>query len=405
VADFLCKVADASGHVSSQIEVAQSLEEARQKLADRGLYVYSVKPQEGLLSSLLTRTRKKAVRGEDFLVFNQQFNTLIKAGLPILRALDLLSDRAASPKLRPLLGEVRQRVREGALLSEALDQTGDFPKIYTTSILAGERSGDLPGVLDHYIAYQRISSGLRKKLISTLIYPTILVIAAISIVTYIVTFVLPQFAKLYADMHIDLPLTTRILITVAVDYRPYFILGFMAILAVAAGIYLWSRSEKGGLALDKVKLKLPFVGETWIKFQVAQVMRTLSTLLVGGTPLMQALATAAQAAPSRLTADAIRSASQRVREGQSFHESLAATKIMPELALEMVEVGEASGSLPAMLNSVSEFYEEEVNNRLATMVAFIEPAILVVMGCVVAFILISLYLPIFSFGVGTNPGG
>jgi type IV pilus assembly protein PilC len=405
VADFLCKVADASGHVSSQIEVAQSLEEARQKLADRGLYVYSVKPQEGLLSSLLTRTRKKAVRGEDFLVFNQQFNTLIKAGLPILRALDLLSDRAASPKLRPLLGEVRQRVREGALLSEALDQTGDFPKIYTTSILAGERSGDLPGVLDHYIAYQRISSGLRKKLISTLIYPTILVIAAISIVTYIVTFVLPQFAKLYADMHIDLPLTTRILITVAVDYRPYFILGFMAILAVAAGIYLWSRSEKGGLALDKVKLKLPFVGETWIKFQVAQVMRTLSTLLVGGTPLMQALATAAQAAPSRLTADAIRSASQRVREGQSFHESLAATNIMPELALEMVEVGEASGSLPAMLNSVSEFYEEEVNNRLATMVAFIEPAILVVMGCVVAFILISLYLPIFSFGVGTNPGG
>ncbi len=405
MADFLCKVADASGRVTSQIEVAQSLEEARQKLADRGLYVYSVKPQEGLLASLFTRTRKRAVRGEDFLVFNQQFNTLIKAGLPILRALDLLSDRAASPKLRPLLKEVRQRVREGALLSEALDQTGDFPKIYTTSVLAGERSGDLPGVLDHYIAYQRVSSGLKKKLIATLIYPTILVIAAISIVTYIVTFVLPQFAKLYADMHIDLPLTTRILITVAVDYRPYFIIGFVAILALVVGIYLWSRSENGGLALDKVKLQLPFVGETWIKFQVAQMMRTLSTLLVGGTPLMQALATAAQAAPSRLTADAVRSASQRVREGESFHASLAATKIMPELALEMVEVGEASGSLPAMLNSVAEFYEDEVNNRLSTMVAFIEPAILVVMGCVVAFILISLYLPIFSFGVGTNPGG
>ena len=250
-----------------------------------------------------------------------------------------------------------------------------------------------------------MSSGLKKKLIATLIYPTILVIAAISIVTYIVTFVLPQFAKLYADMHIDLPLTTRILITVAVDYRPYFIIGFVAILALVVGIYLWSRSENGGLALDKVKLQLPFVGETWIKFQVAQMMRTLSTLLVGGTPLMQALATAAQAAPSRLTADAVRSASQRVREGESFHASLAATKIMPELALEMVEVGEASGSLPAMLNSVAEFYEDEVNNRLSTMVAFIEPAILVVMGCVVAFILISLYLPIFSFGVGTNPGG
>jgi type IV pilus assembly protein PilC len=405
VADFLCKVADASGHVSSQIEAAQSIEEAKQKLADRGLYVYSVKAQEGLLSSFLSRKRKRAVRGEDFLVFNQQFNTLIKAGLPIMKALDLLSERAASPKLRPLLAEVRRRVREGALLSEALDQQGNFPKIYTTSILAGERSGDLPGVLDQYIAYQRVSAGLKKKLISTLIYPTILVIAAISIVTYIVTYVLPQFAKLYSDMHISLPLTTRVLITLAVDYRPYVIAGFLAILLAAAAIYLWSRSERGGLALDKVKLRLPFVGETWIKFQVAQVMRTLSTLLVGGTPLMQALATAAQAAPSRLTAEAIRTSSQQVREGQSFHAALASTGIMPELALEMVEVGEASGSLPAMLNSVADFYEDEVNSRLAVMVAFIEPAILVVMGGVVAFILISLYLPIFSFGIGSTPGG
>lgn len=405
MADFLCKVADASGHVSSQIEAAQSIEEAKQKLADRGLYVYSVKAQEGLLSSFLSRKRKRAVRGEDFLVFNQQFNTLIKAGLPIMKALDLLSERAASPKLRPLLAEVRRRVREGALLSEALDQQGNFPKIYTTSILAGERSGDLPGVLDQYIAYQRVSAGLKKKLISTLIYPTILVIAAISIVTYIVTYVLPQFAKLYSDMHISLPLTTRVLITLAVDYRPYVIAGFLAILLAAAAIYLWSRSERGGLALDKVKLRLPFVGETWIKFQVAQVMRTLSTLLVGGTPLMQALATAAQAAPSRLTAEAIRTSSQQVREGQSFHAALASTGIMPELALEMVEVGEASGSLPAMLNSVADFYEDEVNSRLAVMVAFIEPAILVVMGGVVAFILISLYLPIFSFGIGSTPGG
>jgi len=322
-----------------------------------------------------------------------------------MKALDLLSERAASPKLRPLLAEVRQRVREGALLSEALDQQGNFPKIYTTSVLAGERSGDLPGVLDQYIAYQRVSAGLKKKLISTLIYPTILVIAAISIVTYIVTYVLPQFAKLYADMHISLPLTTRVLITLAVDYRPYVVGAFLAILLGAAAIYLWSRSERGGLAVDKVKLRLPFVGQTWIKFQVAQIMRTLSTLLVGGTPLMQALATAAQAAPSRLTAEAIRSSSQQVREGQSFHAALASTGIMPELALEMVEVGEASGSLPAMLNSVAEFYEDEVNSRLATMVAFIEPAILLVMGGVVAFILISLYLPIFSFGIGSTPGG
>jgi type IV pilus assembly protein PilC len=219
VAEFVCKVADATGRVFSQVEAAQSIDEARQKLADRGLYVYSVKTQGGILGALLQRKRSKAVGGADFLIFNQQFNTLIKAGLPILKALDLLSDRVAAPKLRPMLSEVRQRVRDGALLSEALTEQGSFPKVYTTSVLAGEKSGNLSGVLEYYIAYQRVTTGLRKKLIAALIYPIILVIAAVSIVTYIVAYVIPQFARLYADMNIALPLTTRILITVTVQFR------------------------------------------------------------------------------------------------------------------------------------------------------------------------------------------
>jgi type IV pilus assembly protein PilC len=404
VADFVCKVADVSGRVFSQVEAAQSEDEARQKLSDKGLFVYSIHIQGGIVGALLERKRTKAVGGTDFLIFNQQFNTLIRAGLPILRALELLSDRVAAPKLRPILQDVRQRVRNGALLSEALAEQGSFPKIYTTSVLAGEKSGNLPGVLDYYIGYQRVTTGLKKKLVTALIYPTILVIAAISIVSYLVAFVIPSFARLYADMGITLPLMTRILISVTVNFRPYF-LGAVGVLAViGAGVYLWSRSDAGALRLDRIKLKLPFVGETWIRFQVAQFARTLSTLLTGGTPLVQSLDTAADSITSKLVRDAVAKAGQMVKEGQAFHVAMQSTGIMPDLALEMIEVGEASGALPSMLNSVAEFYEEEVNVRLTTMVAIIEPAILVFMAAVVLFILLSLYLPIFSFSLGATGG-
>jgi len=404
VADFLCKVADASGRVYSQVEAAQTLAEARQKLVDRGLFVYSVRPQGGFVGAMLQRKRKRAVGGTDFLVFNQQFNTLIRAGLPILKSLDLLSERVAAPRLRPLLAEVRQRVREGALLSEALEAQGSFPKIYTTSVLAGEKSGNLSGVLDYYISYQRVTTGLQKKLMTALIYPAILVFAAVSIVTYIVTYVIPQFARLYADMDIKLPLVTRILVTITVNYRPFILLGVGLLAAAIIGIYFWSRTEAGGLALDRIKLKLPVLGETWIKFQVAQFVRTLATLLTGGTPLVQALETSADSITSRLVGDAVHYATKQVREGQSLNAGMQATGIMPELALEMIEVGEASGSLPAMLTSVAEFYEEEVNLRLTTLIAFVEPAILIFMAGMVLFILLALYLPIFSFSLGTNPG-
>jgi type IV pilus assembly protein PilC len=405
VADYLCKVADASGRVFSEVEAAQSIDEARQKLSDRGLYVYSVRAQQGFLTGLLSRQRKRAVHGEDFLVFNQQFNTMIKAGLPILKALDLLSERAASPRLRPLLTEVRQRVRDGELLSEALDQQGSFPKVYTTTVLAGEKSGDLPGVLEHYIAYQRVSTGLKKKLVGAIIYPIFLIVTAILIVSYIVTYVIPQFAKLYQDMQVELPLPTRIMVAIAVEFRPYVIGAVVALALFAIGTFLWSRTEVGSLAVDRVRLRLPYIGETWIKFQVAQVMRTLSTLITGGTPLVQALNTTADAATSRLIADGIRQAGQSVREGQSLRHALEGTRVFPELALEMVEVGEASGALPAMLVSVADFYEDDVNTRVSRAISFVEPAILVFMAVIVLFILISLYLPIFSFGMNSKPGG
>lgn len=401
MAEFLCKVADGSGKVFLHVEPAESMTEARQKLSDRGLFVYNVRPRAGVLSQLFGSKRQKSVDGNDFLVFNQQFNTLIKAGIPILRALDLLSERAAAERLRPVLGEVRRLVREGTTLSEALEQQGVFPKVYTVSILAGEKSGNLSGVLEYYIAYQRITTGFRKKLIATLIYPVILVCAATFIVTYLVSTVIPKFAGLYADLNVNLPEATRILIAVTVTYRPY-LLGAIAILVfIALAAFAWSQTDQGGLGMERIRMRLPLVGETITKFQFAQFCRTLSTLLAGGTPLVQAMETAGGAIRSRLVSGAITQGAQLVREGQSLHSSLSSTGLVPDLALEMIEVGEASGSLSAMLASVAEFYEDDVNTHLANLVALIEPAILVFMAILIAFILVALYLPMFSLSAGS----
>src|SRR5277367_2144837 len=222
--EFVCKVGDTTGRVFQQMETAQSEAEARQKLAERGFFVFSVRMHFDLLSQFSGAARERKIRPADFLIFNQQFNTLVKAGLPILKALDLLAERAAAPRLRPILIDVRQRVREGALLSEALTAQGSFPAVYVTSISAGERSGNLTGVLDQYISYLRVSTGFRSKLITALIYPAVLVAVAILVVTYVVTYAMPQFASLYNELGVPLPAPTRILLSVATPLRSYFLI-------------------------------------------------------------------------------------------------------------------------------------------------------------------------------------
>src|SRR6202007_1626395 len=278
MAEFLCKVADGSGRGFQHIEPAETMAEARQKLSDRGLFVYNVRPRAGVLGQAFGRQRQKGVDVNEFLVFNQQFNTLIKAGIPILRALDLLSERAAAEKLRPVLGEVRRQVREGTNLSEALEAQGVFPKVYTVSVLAGEKSGNLSGVLEYYIAYQKVTTGFRKKLIATLIYPIILICAATGIVTYLVSSVIPKFAGLYNDLNINLPEATQILIAVRVTYLPYLLAGIVIMVVFAIGAFAWAQSEQGGLAMERIRMRLPLIGITLTKFQFAQFCRTLSTL-------------------------------------------------------------------------------------------------------------------------------
>jgi type IV pilus assembly protein PilC len=400
LAEFVCKVADVSGHIFDQLETAQTEAEARQKLADRGFYVYNIRNHLDFVSQFTRSRSDRTIRPQDFLIFNQQFNTLLKAGLPILKALDLLGERAAAPRLRPVISDVRQRVRDGALLSDALAAQGSFPPVFITAVSAGERSGNLSGVLDQYISYLRVSTGFKRQLITALIYPSILVGAVILVMSYMVTYAMPKFADLYKDLNVPLPQITQLVLGLAAPLRSYFLVFIVAVVVAVVLIKFWTRTDRGALVIDSFKPRVWYVGDIWLKAQIAQFVRTLATLLAGGTPLVAALTTSSQAIDSRLIATSVEKAAERVRQGETLHASLAQTKLVPDLAIEMIEVGEASGALPAMLTSVADFYEEEVNTRLQRTLIWVSPAILIVMAVVIGSLLIALYLPMFSLQIG-----
>jgi len=397
MAEFVIKMADERGRVVEQAESGHSATEIRDRFVQQGFLVYWVKPR-GLLSTRELRLVAPKIRLDQFVVFNQQFVTLVHAGLPIVQALDLLSKRQRNEYFKSLLENVRDRVKGGELLSEAFEAQGAFPKIYSTTILAGEKSGNLEEVLTRYLTFLRLTLTFRKKLLASLIYPAVLVVGVIALMTMLVTYVVPQFASLYKDLNEPLPQITQFTIAMSLKAKTYLPLIIVLAIAAVIGLRRWAKTPKGGERVDRFKLGLPVFGSIWIRYQVAMFTRMLSTLLSGGLPLMQALETAGQSMQSQLMNLGIEHAKQGVREGRSLHETLEETKFIPDLAVEMVEVGESTGALPAMLTSVSEFYEEDVQNAMSAAMALIEPVILLFMGVVVGFILISLYLPIFSIG-------
>jgi type IV pilus assembly protein PilC len=389
------------------VAVASSERELRDRYSQQGFLIYSIKPRSELASIAKPSAKKQKLNLEKFLIFNQQFVTLIRAGLPILKALDLLAERLTDPKLGKHVMAVRDEVKSGALLSDAFGRQGVFPPIYVTSVMAGEKSGALGEVLDRYIQYQRLSMSVKKKLLLSLMYPCVLIVLVACLIVFLITYVVPSFAQLYSSMQAQLPEMTQILIAVGTTARGYILLIFGCLVLAGILFRIWSRTDSGRDTVDRMKLRTPVFGEVWIKYQVAQFSRVLSTLLVGGIPLLQALQTASESLGTMLLKRTLESASQMVREGQALSKSLAATKIFPGLSIDMIEVGESTGALPQMLNSVAEFYEEDVNTRMTAALTLIEPAIMIFMGTFVAFVLIALYMPIFSLAdtAGKPPGG
>jgi type IV pilus assembly protein PilC len=392
MAEFVIKLADERGHVQEQVQTAATAEELRARFAHAGYHVFSVRARGGI------GLGRRKVKLEQFLIFNQQFLTLIRAGLPILSSIQMLSKIQKSAAFSGQLEDVTARVKRGEALSAAFEAQNGIPVMYTTTLLAGERSGNLPEVLDRYVGFQKVALTLRKKLVGSLIYPSVLICLVIGLLTFMFTVVIPQFAKLYDQLGSKLPALTVDLLNFGRWMQHNILWIVLSLVVIAIAFYRFAITDRGRDFVDGFRVKLPVLGKIWVKYQVALFARTLSTLLTGGLPLVPSLETASHSIASRRVSKAVESSIGTVSEGKSLADSLAKTHIFPSLATEMITVGEQTGALPQMLNSVAEFFEEDVATALSAALALIEPAILIVMGGVVVFILISLYLPIFSLG-------
>jgi len=393
--DYVCKIGTNGGQVLVQTEQAGSEAELRHRLKSEGFYVFSVRPKE-ILAMRWAPERVGRIKPDDFLVFNQQFLTLSKSGLPLQKSLELLAGQARSDALRTAVTKVQEKVRAGALLSEAFESVGRFPKMYCATLRAGERSGSLDRVLAHYLAYQKTSRSFRKKFLSALIYPTFLLTFLILVISFVITFVVPRFAMLYAELEVQLPPLTLFMISFSQGVKHYALLILVGIVLGVMGTRGLLRTRRARLAWERAKFRMPLVGKLLLKFSVAEFARTLSTLLQGGIPMVSALETAKESVTSPLMSEAIAEAEKEVTAGRALSASLRTCSFFPSLGLDMMEVGESTGAMSNMLEALAEFFEEDVSTDLATVVALVDPIMIACMAVVVAFVLVAFYLPLFS---------
>lgn len=399
MAEFVCRLGTPAGDVITRTVEATGVQDARARLEHEGFRVFAVtSPTKGGISALSlgggTRTRVKA---SDFLLFNQQLAALLRAGIPILQSISMLRKRAASAGLRAVLGDVEDAIRGGAALSAAFAAQGAiFPRIYTASILAGERSGALDEVLSRYVAYMRRNVQIRRKIRGALAYPTFLLIASAGMVSFLSVYVVPRMSELFQGLNANSKLPTITVIVVGISsvlskniiwIAPLVIIG-------ATAFFLWSRTPNGRLTIDRTALKIPLIGRLLIQVSIAQATRSLATLLAGGITLVESWEIAGESITNRELRRKSTEIVPMVREGRSFTDSLEAAGWIPELALDMIGIGERSGSLREMLDEVAAFYDAESEVKLEQLTTTLEPAILVVMGGVVITILLAIYLPI-----------
>jgi type IV pilus assembly protein PilC len=395
--EFRCRLASVNGEIVEGVYVADTEARLRHELEEKGMYVLSLQPRGavGGLSVRLPRSTK--VPSREFLVFNQELATLLKAGMPLVQSLDLLKRRVDSPVFRSVLNDVHERVRSGTSLSDAFGAHASmFPSIYTASLVAGERSGSLDAVLRRFVEYTKIVQTMKRKTISALVYPAILIGLALVLVGIIVLRVVPAFADFYGGFGAELPVSTRVIVSISLFLQRQMLYIAIGLVAAVGGFMIWVRRPGQKARFDKAILHVPMLGDIARKFATSQMARTLATLLGGGLPLVNALDIAAKSVGNQYMAAELDIVGVRVREGASFAGALEARGVFPEVAVKMAEVGESTGALQDMLNTVADFYDEEISTNMERFVTLIEPVLLVIMGIVVAGLLLALYMPLFQ---------
>ena len=394
--EFRCRLGTPGGEIVEGVYVADSESSLRHDLEEKGLFVLSLQSRSRF-SLLALSNRRRRVTRQEFLVFNQELATLLKAGMPLVQSLDILRERVSNPAFKVVLDGVYEKVKAGTSLSEAFGAHADiFPAVYSASLTAGERSGNLDAVIRRYVAYEKLIGAVRSRTISALIYPAILVTMMVGLIGIIVLRVVPAFSGFYASFDRELPLSTRMIVglsdTLLANFWPLVMTGLAIVVAAAA----WIRHPGQRARLDHILLTLPWAGATVRKFATSQLARTVATLLGGGIALVNALEIAGSAMTNRHLAVEIQGVTRRVQEGESFASALRARAVFTDVAIKMVEVGESTGALQEMLNSLADFYDEEIETEVTRFITLIEPIVLVVMGVVIAAVVLALYMPLFE---------
>jgi type IV pilus assembly protein PilC len=394
--EFLCKLGTSSGEVIERTFMAENLQALRSDLEQRDYLVFRIRRRSSLMAVLWPfGARKGKIKFKEFLVFNQEMEALVRAGLPVMSCLDILIERRKNPVLRKSLTEIREQVRSGASLSESFSAQGDlYPRIYSSSLASGERSGDIAGVLRRYIDFTKTMLALRTKVGNALVYPAVILVLACGLMGIMFYFVLPSFAEFYSDFDAELPMITKVLLGVSEFLRGNVLLVGGG-LAVLVGFLSYLRNTRSGRSrIDSLKLRLPFFGSVVQKYCVSRFSRTLGTLVSGGIPLVSAIEISAESVGNQLFHNRLESVARKVREGESLWHSLEQTGLFPDIVVEMVKVGESTGSLAEMLSNISNFFDEEIDQELSTVVTLLEPAMLVSMGFIVVGMLMAIYLPL-----------
>ena len=394
---FVFRVGTVDGEVIEREVEALDARAARDELRRQGLHVFKQVGGGGsFLGSLIPR-RNRVITTERFLLFNQELAALVRAGLPIVQSIDIMLERQKEPRFRKVLTEIRDKVRSGVALSDAFASYGPaFPPIYANSLRAGERSGDLEGVIRRFLRYQKLIVGLQKKVVGALIYPAVLIGLSLAMIVIMIVFVIPKFTEFFTGFGAELPAFTRALIEFAFFVRQNILL---MIGLIVVGLFLirrFNRTFVGGIVIDRLKLRIPLISNVLHAFSILQFTQSLGTLLAGGTPMVPALETALLSVTNRHMSSKLETIPQQVREGEALWHSLDRSGVMTNIAIEMIKVGESTGALVEMLADVSEFYDEEIETRLARLMALLEPVILVILGIVIAALLYAFYLPLFE---------
>jgi type IV pilus assembly protein PilC len=395
MAEYICRLGTPAGEIVTRTVEGLSEEDLRQRLSSEGYRIFAVEATGFAAGVRLRPNRRIKVKIDDFLLFNQQLAALLHAGLPVLQSIQLLRQRSPNAQMREVLGDVEARIKNGSALSEAFEAQGEtFPKIYCASILAGERSGSLDEVLRRYVSYSKKMVELRRKIRGAMTYPVILLCASAILITALTTFVIPRFSTIYDNLGSQLPTITVVVVGLSNAIQSNIWWLVPALIAAGFFLYSWWRTENGRRTVDKAILRIPIFGELLRQMTTTQFARSLSTLLAGGITLVEGFQIALQSITNRELLRSTEPALAKIREGKPFTESLTAAGWVPELALDMMGVGERSGSLREMLDEVSGFYDAETEVKLGQLTTFIEPAILITMGGIVITILLAIYLPL-----------